>query len=128
MQHPQNPHDDLAGFSRTRSGEGGNRRSPAARDWNCSSLRCPRRVVASVPEARASQSLAHRPLHPIRNGLVAFSDEGVSLITAWLQVRVLPAPPRIPIRTGVSMRWARSRIFAGLFAGELTEFWSLLGG
>ena len=94
MQHPQNPHDDLAGFSRTRLGQGRHRRSPAARDWNCSSLRCPRRVAGSVPEARASQSLVHRPLHPIRNGPVAFSDEGVSLITAWLQVRVLPAPPR----------------------------------
>ena len=64
--------------SRTRSGQGRHRRSPAARDWNCSSLRCPRRVAGSVPEARASQSLAHRPLHPIRNGPVAFSDEGVS--------------------------------------------------
>jgi hypothetical protein len=40
----------------------------------------------------------------------------------WLQVRVLPAPPRSPLRTGVFVRWARSRIFAGLFAGELTEF------
>jgi hypothetical protein len=82
--------------SRTRSGQGRHRRSPAARDWNCSSLRCPRRVAGSVPEARASQSLAHRPLHPLRNGLVAFSDDGLSLITAWLQVRVLPAPPRSP--------------------------------
>src|SRR6266566_9622219 len=40
----------------------------------------------------------------------------------WLQVRVLPAPPRSPLRTGVSVPWAQSRIFAGLFAGELTEF------
>ena len=50
-------------FSRTRLGQGGHRRSPAARDWNCSSLRCPRRVAGSVPEAHASQSLAYRPLH-----------------------------------------------------------------
>ena len=78
----------------TRSGQGRHRRNPAARDWNCTSLRCPRRVAGSVPEARASQSLAHRPLPPIRNGPVAFSDEGLSLITAWLQV--LPRNSNFP--------------------------------
>src|SRR6266566_4793775 len=99
--------------------------APAARDWNCSSLRCPRRVVGSVPEARASQSLAHRPLHPIRNGLVAFSDEGVSLITAWLQVRVLPAPPRSPAQLEFSPSPRNTRDFPRFGAGALARLRSL---
>ena len=109
----------------TRSGQGRHRRSSAARDWNCSSLRCPRRVAGSVPEARASQSLAHRPLHPIRNGPVAFSDEGLSLITAWLQVRVLPAPPRSPAQLEFSPSPRNTLDFPRFGAGALARSRSL---
>jgi len=48
--------DDLSRLSRTRSGQGGDRRSAAARDWSCPSLPCPGRVVASVSDARPHES------------------------------------------------------------------------
>jgi hypothetical protein len=54
----QGQHDDLARVSRTRSGQSGHRRSPAARDWSGPSLRCPGRVVASVPDSCPSKPLA----------------------------------------------------------------------
>src|SRR6202022_2334076 len=43
-----------------------------------------------------------------------------SLITVRLEVRVLPSPPRIPVRTGVSLSLTNSPNFAGLFAARLT--------
>jgi hypothetical protein len=67
MQRPQGQQDDLARLSRTRSGQSRRRRSPAARDWSCPSLRLPGRVVASVPESSAFQVrrpprvVTHRP-------------------------------------------------------------------
>jgi hypothetical protein len=36
----------------------------------------------------------------------------------WLEVRVLPAPPRTPMRTGVSQSLTNSPQFAGIFAGS----------
>src|SRR6516162_7458220 len=61
MQRPQGQYDDLAGLPRTRSGQSGHRRSPAARTWSCPSLRLPGRVVASVPDTRPSKPLAASP-------------------------------------------------------------------
>jgi hypothetical protein len=43
-----------------------------------------------------------------------------SLITIWLEVRILPGPPRSPIRTGVSWSLANSAHFAGVSAGSRT--------
>ena len=39
-----------------------------------------------------------------------------SLIMVWLEVRVLPAPPRTPIRTGVSKSLTNTPHFAGVYA------------
>src|SRR5262249_46016296 len=36
----------------------------------------------------------------------------------WLEVRVLPGPPRSPMRTGVSRSLTNSPHFAGIFAGS----------
>src|SRR5258707_8873069 len=58
MQCPQGQHDDLARLSRSRSSQGGDRRSPAAWAWSCPSLRCPGRVVPSVPNARPRSPVA----------------------------------------------------------------------
>jgi hypothetical protein len=41
-----------------------------------------------------------------------------SLITAWLEVRVLPGPPRNPMRTDVSRSLTNSPQFAGISAGS----------
>src|SRR5262249_38178810 len=46
----------LGGLSRTLFGQSRRGRSPAARDRSCPSLRCPGRVVASVPDARPHES------------------------------------------------------------------------
>ena len=48
-----------------------------------------------------------------------------SLITVWLEVRVLPAPPRTPMRTGVSRSLTNSPQFAGVFAVQMRDVRSL---
>src|SRR5258708_20464926 len=40
------------------------------------------------------------------------------LITVWLEVRILPGPPRSPMRTDVSRSLRNSPQFAGIFAGS----------
>src|SRR5258708_21176209 len=40
------------------------------------------------------------------------------LITVWLEVRILPGPPRSPMRTDVSPSLTNSPQFAGVFAGS----------
>ena len=47
-------------FLAPESGQSRRRRSSAARDWSCSSLRCSGRVVASVPDTRPSKSVSRR--------------------------------------------------------------------
>jgi hypothetical protein len=41
-------------------------------------------------------------------------------ITVWLEVRVLPGPPRSPMRNAVSRSLTKSPQFAGIFAGSDT--------
>jgi hypothetical protein len=47
------------------------------------------------------------------------------LITVWLEVRILPAPPRTPIRTGVSWSLTNSPQFAGVSAVQIPGVRSL---
>ncbi len=45
-------------------------------------------------------------------------EPGRPLITVWLEVRILPGPPRSPMRTNVSRSLTNSPQFAGISAGS----------
>jgi predicted dinucleotide-binding enzyme len=47
-----------------------------------------------------------------------FDADGRPLITVWLEVRILPGPPRSPMRTDVSRSLTNSPQFSGISAGS----------
>src|SRR5438309_10405877 len=51
---------------------------------------------------------------------LTYTETGSNRLRAWHAVRVLPGPPRTPIRTGVSWSLTNSAHFAGVSAGSLT--------
>jgi len=57
------------------------------------------------------------PLGPQAGKIRSVRSRRSSLITVWLEVRVLPAPPRTPIRTGVSWSLTNSAHFGPELAG-----------
>src|SRR5438034_10909774 len=59
------------------------------------------------------------------SGLSGFPGDRGSLITVWLEVRVLPGPPRSPMRTDVSRSLRDSPQFAGVSAGSNADVRSL---
>jgi hypothetical protein len=82
--------------------------------WDCELL------AIELPPRRAPG--ARRPRHSDhRDGkALCLRRRKRWLITVWLEVRVLPAPPRTPIRTGVSWSLTNRAHFAGVSAGSRT--------
>ena len=88
--------------------------------WDCELLAIELPDLAESPGARRPRHSDHRD-----GKALCLRRRKRWLITVWLEVRVLPAPPRTPIRTGVSWSLTNSAHFAGVSAGSRTGYASL---
>jgi hypothetical protein len=107
---------------------------PSPRDG----VRLPRRPTAFGTRGLQVQILPLRPTlsldgifkpdsFPDRNDCTKWTPVGHApcLITVWLEVRVLPDPPRSPMRTGISQSLKNSPQSAGIFAVQIARVRSL---
>jgi hypothetical protein len=120
------PQLKLLGLDRCRQSRCGNRSEAKRRalapcrhkiaenaGWDCELLAIELPDLAESPGARRPRHSDHR------DGKALCSRRRKRwLITVWLEVRVLPGPPRSPMRTDVSRSLTNSPQFAGISTGS----------
>ena len=84
--------------------------------WDCELLAIELPDLAESPGARRPRHSDHRD-----GKALCLRRRKRWLITVWLEVRVLPAPPRTPVRTGVSWSLTNSAHFGPELAGFLYD-------